>query len=58
MRFLVAGNVLHAKEKVQQEVAVIKFIKEETNIPVPGIIAFGIASDNHDPQIGLFIITE
>jgi hypothetical protein len=58
VRFPVAGNVMHAEEKVRREVAVMKFIKEETSIPVPAVIAFGMASDNHDPQIGPFIITE
>jgi hypothetical protein len=58
VRFPVAGNVMHAEEKVRREVAVMKFIKEETSILVPAVIAFSMASDNHDPQIGPFIIIE
>jgi hypothetical protein len=43
VRFPIAGNVMHAKEKFRREVAVMKFIKEETSIPVPAVIAFGMA---------------
>jgi hypothetical protein len=58
VRFPVAGNVMHPEEKVQREVAVMRFIKERTLVPVPNIIAFGMAADNHDPEMGPFIIEE
>jgi hypothetical protein len=58
VRFPVAGNVMHAESKVQREYAVMKFVREKTDIPVPEVIAFGAASDNHDPAMGPFIITE
>jgi hypothetical protein len=35
---VVADNVMHAEEMDRREVGVIKFIKEETNIPVPVVI--------------------
>ncbi len=58
MRFPIAGDVMHPEEKVRHEVAIMKFLKENTRIPVPTVIAFGMATDNHDPQIGPFIIAE
>ncbi|EHK99636.1 putative Altered inheritance of mitochondria protein 9, mitochondrial [Glarea lozoyensis 74030] len=58
VRFPVAGNVMFPEEKVQREVAVMKFLKQNTFVPVPGVIAYGMAADNHDPGMGLFIIEE
>jgi hypothetical protein len=58
VRFPVAGNVMHPEEKVRREVAVMRFMKERTLVPVPNIIAFGMAADNHDPEMGPFIIEE
>ncbi|TAQ85057.1 hypothetical protein B7494_g6612 [Chlorociboria aeruginascens] len=57
VRFPVAGNVM-PEEKVRREVAVVRFIKEKTLIPVPAVIAFGMAADNHDLEMGPFIIEE
>ncbi|TID12859.1 Protein kinase-like (PK-like) [Venturia nashicola] len=58
LRFPAAGNVMHREEKVRREVAVMKFLKERTSVPVPQVIAFGMSADNHDPEIGPFLITE
>ncbi|KAH8702851.1 kinase-like domain-containing protein [Phaeosphaeriaceae sp. PMI808] len=58
VRFPAAGNVIHAEEKIRREVAVMRFLKERTRVPVPQIIAFGMAADNHDPEMGPFIIAE
>ncbi|KAF4624225.1 hypothetical protein G7Y89_g13947 [Cudoniella acicularis] len=58
VRFPVAGNVMYPEEKVRREVAVMRFMKEKTLVPVPEIIAFGMAADNHDPEMGPFIIEE
>ena len=58
VRIPVAGNVMHTEEKIRREVAVLKFIKERTLIPVPKVIAFGMAADNCHPEMGPFIITE
>lgn len=58
VRFPIVGKVMHPEETVRREVAVVKFLKEKTRVPVPGIIAFGMAADNHDPDMGPFIIEE
>jgi aminoglycoside phosphotransferase (APT) family kinase protein len=49
---------MHPYEKIRREVAIMKFVKENTTIPVPRVIAFGIAAENHDPAIGPFLITD
>ena len=58
VRFPIAGDVMYPEEKVRREVAVMRFLKENTRVPVPTVIAFGMAIDNHDPEIGPFIIAE
>lgn len=58
VRFPVAGNVMHPEEKVQREIAVMRFMKERTLVPVPNVIAFGMRADNHDLEMGPFIIEE
>lgn len=58
VRFPVPGKVVHPEEKIRREVAVMRFIKAKTSIPVPEIIAWGTAADNHDPAMGPFLITE
>lgn len=58
VRFPVPGWVMDPEEKVRREVAVLKFVQERTRIPVPGLIAYGSASENHDPEIGPFVISE
>lgn len=51
------GRAMLMEKKVQDEVAVMKYIKSTTSIPVPDIIAFGTAEDNVG-GFGPFIITE
>ncbi|KAG4439632.1 hypothetical protein IFR05_004881 [Cadophora sp. M221] len=58
VRFPVAGRVVYPDEKVRREVAVMRFLREKTLIPVPEVIAFGMAADNHDPKMVPFIIEE
>ncbi|TIA81986.1 hypothetical protein D6C76_02613 [Aureobasidium pullulans] len=58
VRFPIPGRVMHPDEKIRREVAVMKFVKEKTKIPLPKVIAFGTAADNHDPSIGPFLNTE
>jgi aminoglycoside phosphotransferase (APT) family kinase protein len=58
VRYPAAGQVLFPEEKVRREVAVMTFLREKTRVPVPKVIAFGIAVGNHDPDMGPFIITE
>ncbi|KAH9211485.1 kinase-like domain-containing protein [Leptodontidium sp. 2 PMI_412] len=58
VRFPVAGKVMYPDEKVRREVAVMIFLKEKTLIPVPEVIAFGMAADNHVSEMGPFIIEE
>lgn len=57
IRFPIPGRVMHPEEKIRREVEVMKFIQHKTNIPVPKIVAFGTAADNHDHEIGPFLIT-
>lgn len=58
VRFPIPGRVMHSYEKIRREVAIMRFVKENTRIPVPKVIAFGTAAENHDPAIGPFLITE
>ena len=58
VRFPIPGRVMHPDEKIRREVAVMRFVKEKTKVPLPKVIAFGTAADNHDPSIGPFLITE
>lgn len=58
VRFPVAGKVIYAEKKVRREVAIMRFLRERTQVPVPKVIAFGMAADNHDPKMGPFIIEE
>ncbi|KAG9654857.1 hypothetical protein KCU64_g6930, partial [Aureobasidium melanogenum] len=58
IRFPVPGWVMDPEEKVRREVAVLKFVREKTQIPVPKVIAYGSASENQDPNIGPFMISE
>ena len=51
------GRSMYMEEKVRGEVAAIKYIKSNTSIPVPDIIAFGSAEDNVG-GFGPFMITE
>ena len=51
------GRSMYMEEKVRCEVAAMMYIKSNTSIPVPDIIAFGSAEDNVG-GLGPFMITE
>ncbi|KAI0097480.1 hypothetical protein GGR51DRAFT_540809, partial [Nemania sp. FL0031] len=57
VRFPMVGKVMHADEKVEIEVAAMKLIRQQTNIPIPDIKAWGLSIDN-PLGIGPFIIME
>ena len=57
VRFAVPGRVMKGDEKVSHEVATMQFVKEQTNIPVPSIIAWGLSHEN-PLGLGPFIIME
>lgn len=57
LRFPVPGDVMRPAEKINQEVAVMKFIEEKTKIPIPKVIASGVAKGQFD-GLGPFIIME
>ncbi|KFY95513.1 hypothetical protein V500_02740 [Pseudogymnoascus sp. VKM F-4518 (FW-2643)] len=56
LRFPIPGKVMFAEQKVRAEVATIRYIKEKTDIPVPTVIAYGMADDN-PTGLGPFLIT-
>lgn len=56
VRFPIDGKVKNPDEKVEIEVATIKVIRENTDIPVPEVKAWGLASENK-LELGPFIIT-
>lgn len=55
IRFPIPGKSMLPEEKVRNEVCVMKFIQQNTNIPVPSIIASGMGADN-PAGLGPFII--
>jgi len=57
LRFPIPGDVMHPAEKIDQEVAVMKFIREKTSIPIPKVIASGTA-EGRFAGLGPFIIME
>lgn len=56
MRFPIDGKVKNPDEKVKIEVATMRVIPENTDIPVPEVKAWGLASEN-TLGMGPFIIT-
>lgn len=58
VRFPIPGKVMYPEEKIYREVAVMRFIKDKTRIPIPKVVAYGTALENHDPEMGPFIITD
>jgi len=59
IRFPIDGRTspAYADEKVASEVATLKLIREQTDIPVPEVRAWGLAC--HDPLgLGPFIMSE
>lgn len=57
LRFPIPGDVMHPAEKVEQEVIVMKFVREKTDIPIPKVIASGMAKGRFE-GLGPFIIME
>jgi len=57
VRFAVPGRAMNRDEKVQNEVAVLRFLKEYTSIPVAAVIASGLSAEN-PLELGPFIIME
>jgi hypothetical protein len=57
LRFPIPGDVMRPEEKTNHEVAVMKFVREKTKIPIPKVITYGIAEGNFT-GLGPFIIME
>jgi hypothetical protein len=57
VRFAVPGKVMNGDEKIRSEVATMQFIKTETTIPIPLVIAWGTSDDN-PLGLGAFILME
>jgi hypothetical protein len=57
IRFAVPGRAIDGDEKVRHEVATMQFIKTETKIPVPSVLAWGMSKDN-PLGLGAFIIMD
>lgn len=57
LRFPVPGNTMNPLTKAQNEVAVMHFLREKTTIPVPKVIAFGVATGDF-VGLGPYIIME
>ena len=55
IRFPIPGKSMFLDEKVQNEVAVMKYVAQNTNIPLPRVIGYGMAEDN-PTGLGPFII--
>lgn len=56
VRFPRGGKVKNSDEKVEIEVATMNIVRLHTDIPVPEVTAWGVASDN-ELGIGPFIMT-
>ncbi|KFY46464.1 hypothetical protein V495_02450 [Pseudogymnoascus sp. VKM F-4514 (FW-929)] len=50
VRFAVPGKVMNGDEKIRSEVATMRFIKTETTIPIPLVIAWGTAILEECPE--------
>jgi len=57
VRFAVPGRAIHGDRKVRREVAAMQFIKAETKIPAPSVLAWGMSKDN-PLGLGAFIIMD
>jgi hypothetical protein len=57
VRFSVPGRVVNGDEKVKREVATMRLIRRNTTVPVPSIIAWGLAAEN-PLELGPFIIAD
>lgn len=57
VRLAVPGRVMKGDKKIAREVATMQFVKKETSIPIPSIIAWGLG-DQNPLGLGPFIIME
>ncbi|ODM22254.1 hypothetical protein SI65_03100 [Aspergillus cristatus] len=57
LRFPCPGRVMFSEEKVRNEVAVMTFLRQNTKIPVPTIIHYGMG-DESPAGLGPFILME
>ncbi|KAI9766694.1 MAG: hypothetical protein M1840_006338 [Geoglossum simile] len=57
VRFPIPGKAMFPEEKLQSEVAALRFMKATTKIPVPTVVAFGTAEED-TTGLGPFIITD
>ncbi|KFX88513.1 hypothetical protein O988_08996 [Pseudogymnoascus sp. VKM F-3808] len=55
LRFPIPGDVMYPAEKINQEVAVMEFIREHTDIPIPKVIASG-RTEKRFERLGPFIM--
>lgn len=55
IRFPIPGKAIFGEEKFQNEVALMRFIRQNTSIPVPEVIAHGTAPEN-PTGLGPFMI--
>ena len=55
--FAVPGRVMNGDEKVRHEIATMQYVRRQTAIPVPSVIAWGLSRDN-PLELGAFIIME
>jgi Phosphotransferase enzyme family len=55
IRFPIPGKSMFPEEKLRNEVAVMQFVQQSTNIPVPTVIAYASGADN-PTGLGPFII--
>lgn len=57
IRFPCPGVAMFPKEKIQREVAIMRYLSQTTSIPVPFVLHYGFTEDS--PRLlGLFIIME
>lgn len=57
MRIPIPGKAMFPEEKTEREVAVVRFLTDETNVPVPFVLHSGTAEESPE-GLGPFIIME
>lgn len=58
IRLPIPGRVMNPETKIKHEAATMRYLRENTNIPVPKVIASGTTYDNCFVGVGPFIIME
>lgn len=58
LRFPCPGRIMFPEEKVRKEVAVMRFLRQNTKIPVPEVIAYSTRGDDSPAGLGPFILME